>query len=173
MSPRKKTSSFNKHIRDRLKNENDPYLPPKGSGLPEVSICQDCTAVYHKKKWFLDSKLYKEKKKLKDVHWITCPACKRIKERVPGGVITLKGDFLKQHKQEIMNLIHNEDEHSKKYNPLKRIMKIDDRGNEVEIQTTTGRLALRLGTILFRAYDGEVEYKKHENWKSMRVEWRR
>lgn len=53
------------HTRDKVYAENDPYLPPKGSGLPEVAICKDCTAVYQKKKWFLDPKLYKEKKRRK------------------------------------------------------------------------------------------------------------
>ena len=98
-----------KHIRDKVYAENDPYLPPKGKGLADVSICKDCTAVYHNKKWFLDAKLYEQKKKLKDINWVTCPACKKTKENVPNGVVTLKGDFLKQHKQEILNLIHNED----------------------------------------------------------------
>ena len=161
------------HTRDKVYAENDPYLSPKGSGLQEVAICKDCTAINHKKKWFLDAKLYEQKKKLKDIHWVICPACKKIKENVPGGVVILKGDFLQQHKQEIMNLIHNEDERSKKYNPLKRIMKINEKGGEVEILTTEGRLAYRIGSILFKAYDGEVECKKHDNAKFMRVEWRR
>ena len=162
-----------KHTRDKVYAENDPYMPPKGKGLVGVAICKDCTAVYHNKKWFLDPKLYEQKKKLKDINWVTCPACKKTKENVPGGVLTLKGDFLQQHKQEIMNLIHNEDERSKKYNPLKRVMKINEKGNEVEILTTEGRLAQRMGSILFKAYSGEVEYKKHENAKFLRVEWRR
>ena len=74
--------------------------------------------------------------------------------------MTLKGDFLKQHKQEILNLIHNEDARSKKYNPLKRIMKINEKGGEIEILTTSAKLAQRIGSILFKAYSGEVEYKK-------------
>ena len=52
-------------------------------------------------------------------------------------------------------------------------MKINEKGGEIEILTTEGRLAQRLGSILFKAYSGEVEYKKHENAKFMRVEWRR
>ncbi|GAB63453.1 conserved hypothetical protein [Candidatus Jettenia caeni] len=169
----KKASRFNKHTRGQLSNENDPYLPPKGKGLPSVSLCKDCTAVYQNKKWFLDPKLYEKKKAMKTVNWVTCPACKKIKENVPGGIVKLKGDFLKEHKQEIMNLIRHEDERSKTYNPLKRIMKIQEKNNEIEIHTTTGTLAQRIGSILFKAYDGEVEYKKHENMKFIRVEWRR
>ncbi len=161
------------HTRNKIYAENDPYLPPKGKALAGVAICKDCTAVYHSKKWFLDARLYEQKKGLKDINWVICPACKKTKENVPGGVVTLKGDFLQEHKQEIMNLVNNEDERSKKYNPLKRIMKINEKGNTVEILTTEGRLAQRIGTILFKAYDGEVEYKKHENAKFMRVEWRR
>ncbi len=162
-----------RHTRNKVYAENDPYLPPKGKGLVAGSICNICKAVYHNKKWFLDKELYKEKSKLKDINWVTCPACKKTKENVPSGVVTLKGSFLKQHKQEIMNLIRNEDEHSKKYNPLKRIMKINEKGDEIEILTTTAKLAQRIGSILKKAYNGEVEYKKHENAKFMRVAWRR
>ncbi|MDN3513664.1 MAG: BCAM0308 family protein [Candidatus Brocadia sp.] len=159
--------------RDKIYAENDPYLPSKGKGLAGVVICKDCTAVYHNKKWFLDAKLYEGKKRLKNINWVICPACKKTKENVPSGVVTLKGDFLKQHKQEIMNLIHNEDVRSKKYNPLKRIMKINEKGDGIEIFTTSAKLAQRIGSILFKAYDGEVEYKKDVNAKFIRVEWRR
>lgn len=145
----------------------------RARGWGGVAICKDCTSVYHNKKWFLDAKIYKEKKGLKNVNWVICPACKKTKENVPNGVVKLKGDFLKQHKEEIMNLIHNEDERSKKYNPLKRIMKIHEKGGEIEVHTTSAKLAQRIGSILFKAYSGEVEYKKHENAKFMRVEWRR
>ena len=162
-----------KHTRDKVYRENDPYLPPKGKGLADVSICKDCNAVYHNKKWFLDAKLYEQKKKLKDINWVICPACKKTKENVPNCVVTLKCDFLKEHKQEILNLIHNEDERSKNYNPLKRIMKINEKKGEIEILTTSAKLAQRIGSILFKAYSGEVEYKKHDNAKFMRVEWRR
>ncbi|MBI2470686.1 MAG: ATPase [Planctomycetes bacterium] len=161
------------HKRDKVYAENDPYMPPKGKGLAGITICKDCTAVYQNKKWFLDAKLYEQKKKLKDINLVICPACKKTKENVPNGVVTLKGDFLKQHKQEILNLIHNEDARSKTYNPLKRIMKINEKKGEIEILTTSAKLAQRIGSILFKAYSGEVEYKKHENAKFMRVEWRR
>ena len=154
------TRKVEKHTRDKVYAENDPYLPPKGKGLVDVSICKDCTAVYHNKKWFLDAKLYEQKKKLKNINWVTCPACKKTKENVPNGVVTLKGDFLKEHKQEILNLIHNEDERSKNYNPLKRVMKINEKKSEIEILTTSAKLAQRIGSILFKAYSGEVEYKK-------------
>ncbi|HHT9110076.1 MAG TPA: BCAM0308 family protein [Candidatus Brocadiaceae bacterium] len=150
-----------------------PISHKKGKGLPETAICKECKAVYHSKKWFLDEKLYEQKKALKDVHVVICPACKKTQENVPNGIVTLKGDFLKQHKEEIMNLVHNEDTRSKQYNPLKRIMKINEKGGEVEIQTTSAKLAQRIGSILFKAYSGEVEYKKHENMEFMRVEWRR
>jgi len=158
-----------KLARDKIHAENDPYMPKKG--LTDFSLCKDCTAVYHNKKWHFDEKLYEEKKSLKDVNWVQCPACKKIKENVPNGVVTLRGEFLKEHKQEIINLINNEDARSKSYNPLKRIMKLDDNGDKIEIFTTSKNLAQRIGTIMHKAYGGEVEYKKDEDPKFTRVEW--
>jgi hypothetical protein len=38
-------------------------------------------------------------------HRAVCPACKRINDDYPAGVIQLSGSFFGQHKEEILNLI--------------------------------------------------------------------
>ena len=35
---------------------------------------------------------------------MTCPACRRIEDKFEGGIVTLEGDFLSQHKSDIMNI---------------------------------------------------------------------
>ena len=159
---------------DKLKHfvrVNDPYMP-KGS-KHEMSICKGCHAIYREKKWFLDEELYKESFKKKTVNMVTCPACLKIKDNFPGGVVILEGDFLKIHEDEILNLVRNEGERSLRDNPLERIMSVDKIKGRIEIQTTNEKLAQKVGKAVYKAYAGRLEYKWSEHNKFVRVNWSR
>ena len=111
-------------------------------------------------------------------HWkpktlTICPACKQIESGVVGGYVTLSGLFLKDHLDEIQNLIKNEAKHTLEDNPLSRIMKWVEANGQINIETTTEHLAQRFGHALEKAYSGEVVFDfSHEN-KVARVAWRR
>ena len=40
-----------------------------------------------------------------EVHWVTCPACQKIAEKYPEGIVTLRGDYLWHHEEEIRNVL--------------------------------------------------------------------
>ena len=159
---------------DKLKHfvkVNDPYLP-KGS-RHGVSICKGCHAIYKEKKWFIDEELYKTNIKKKTARIVTCPACLKIEDNFPSGVVTLGGGFLKNHEDEILNLVRNEGERSLRDNPLERIMSINKIKGRIEIQTTNEKLAQKIGKAVYKAYSGELEYKWSEDDKFVRVNWNR
>ncbi|MBI3814529.1 MAG: hypothetical protein HY279_08710 [Nitrospinae bacterium] len=104
---------------------------------------------------------------------VMCPACLKIRDNFPGGVVTLKGDFLKSHEDEILNLVRNEGERSLRDNPLERIMAINKIKGGIEIQTTNEKLAQKIGKAVYKAYSGELEYKWSEQNKFVRVNWSR
>ncbi|MEK7314115.1 MAG: BCAM0308 family protein [Deltaproteobacteria bacterium] len=145
----------------------DSYLP-KGSQKGEA-ICKGCSAVYQNKRWRMADVSEKKIKRLS----VLCPACKKIKDDFPGGYVTLKGDFLKEHKEEILNLVKNKEERARSLNPLERVMAIKSRKGEIEITTTTDKFAQRLGKILNKAFSGTVEYKWSGDTKVARVIWTR
>lgn len=157
--------------RKAIDTYKDPYLPKEG--LHDMALCRECHAIYHNKRWFLDEALYQERVRGKGSLLVLCPACQKIRDRFIEGFVTLKGDFLKGHKEEILNLIRNKEERARSYNPLDRIIEIKDKGDVVEITTTTEKFAQRIGQILHRAYHGEVEYKWSEDDKVARVAWSR
>ncbi|MEK6546191.1 MAG: BCAM0308 family protein [Nitrospinota bacterium] len=159
---------------DKLKHfvkVNDPYIP-KGS-KHEMSICKGCHAIYKGKKWFIDEELYKTNIKRKTASVVTCPACLKIKDNFPSGVVTLEGGFLKNHEDEILNLVRNEGDRSLRDNPLERIMSINKNKGRIEILTTNEKLAQKIGKSVFKAYSGELEYKWSEDDKFVRVNWNR
>lgn len=151
--------------------ESDPYLmrnPPL-----DRAICRQCHAIYHHKHWILDENIYHEMVKGNGVAWDTCPGCQKIADHYPMGVVQLRGNYMRAHKDEIINLVHNEEERARGFNPLERIYSIQDLGDRIEIETTNEKLAQRIGRRLRRAHQGEVHFKWSGDNKFIRVEWER
>ena len=149
---------------DRLLQEqvHDNYKA-KGK-LPEPSVCTQCGAVFHKGRWqWISSPA--------GAHAVTCPACHRMHDHFPAGFLTLKGSFIKDHRDEVMNLVHNEEKREQSEHPMKRIMAVDEIGADVLVTTTDIHLARSIGDALHRAYKGELEYHYNPEQNLLRVEW--
>jgi len=149
----------------------DPYLLQ--DVRYESAVCKRCNAAYQNKRWSFDESLLKKMNEWKGVNKVLCPACQKIKDKFPGGIVTLKGEFLREHKDEIMNLIRNEEERAMGFNPLERIMGINAVREGMELTTTNEKLAQRIGKSIRRAYQGRVGYKWSRDTKLLRVEWER
>lgn len=158
-------------IRRNVEDFDDPYIPEES--YPGTVICRSCHAVHQYERWSLDPKIHDEAVKSEDVRYITCPACRKLHDRQPGGIVTLTSDFIPEHRQEILNLIRNEDVRARNVNPLERVMGIEEDGTEIVVTTTNEKLAQRLGRALFRAYKGHVEYQWMGSSKQARVNWTR
>lgn len=149
----------------------DPYLLQ--SVRFEASVCRKCHAVYQNKRWHIDEELFQKMNGWENMNKVLCPACQKIKDKFPGGIVTLKGEFLREHKDEILNLIRNEEERAMGFNPLERIIEIKSMDAGMKLTTTNEKLAQRIGRCLSRAYQGKVGYKWSQDTKLLRVEWER
>jgi NMD protein affecting ribosome stability and mRNA decay len=159
-------------IRKNLSVHRDPYLSTRSlRALKEGAICERCGAIYHHKRWSMDSTLMKVKGR--EVRKVICPACRKIRDHFPGGIITLRGDYLKVHKDQILRLIQNEESRAMRINPLERVISVKDKNNYVEIHTTNERFAQRIGREIQRSCKGRVAYHWSGDNKSVRVEWHR
>jgi hypothetical protein len=85
----------------------DPYLP-RGANR-SVSVCGSCHAVYMNKRWYAEGDRYETVTKNAGTMTMVCPACLKIRDNFPGGIVTLKGDYVLPHKQDLMNLVRNEE----------------------------------------------------------------
>ena len=166
-----KGRTYSAMSRKNVRTDTDPYLAKKG--LPGVALCQGCTGIYKNKHWSFDGEEFKRLCKNKNVSSVICPACQKIKDGYPEGVVTLRGDFLKNHKNEILNLVRNEEERAKSNNSLGRIIDIEDSDDKIVITTTNEKIAQRIGREVRKAYQGELEYKWSHGNKMVRVEWAR
>ncbi len=168
MDPKKHRSSTGRKSMD---TSHDPYLPKEGGY--DMAVCRRCHAIYHNKRWYIDEDLYQRQIKSKNTSKTLCPACLKIKDGFPGGIVVLRGKFLKGHKEEILNLVKNEEERAMGFNPLERIIDIKEDKGGIEISTTNEKLAQRIGKSIERAYQGKATYKWSEDVKLLRVTWER
>ena len=151
---------------------SDSYLPR--GGAQRVSVCEGCHAVYRNKRWYADEAMYRSTSKETAVIETVCPACLKIRDNYPGGIVTLKGSYVVTHRQELLNLVRNEEARARSINPLERVMSIKENGfGSLVVATTNEKLAQRLGRAIKKAFSGQVAYNwSHEN-KLVRVEWER
>jgi NMD protein affecting ribosome stability and mRNA decay len=154
-----------------LKKSTDPYQPRFDPG--EVAACTECHALYQRRHWFFDPEAYFRETMQSSTQMVLCPACQKIRDRYAEGQVTLHfSPFLQTHKEEILRLIHNEEERAKGNNPLGRIIEISESDKGLSVTTTNEKLAQRIGRMLKSTYQGQTTYQWSES-KYLSVEWQR
>jgi len=128
--------------------------------------CKHCGAVYLNGRW-------RWSKVPEDTPTSTCPACQREEDHFPAGHIEMKGNFLKQHQEEILALIKDMERKERRTYPLERIMEIEQRPDRLRIKTTGTHLARGIGDALFDLYHGNESVYYLDDEKCIRVTWKR
>ena len=164
MSGKYQEAGFHLIRHDRLWQEEVHDAYKLAEKLPEPSVCPRCGAVFHKGRWqWLEAPM--------GAHSATCSACHRIHDHFPAGFLTLKGSFFDAHHSEVMNLVFNEEKRQRKEHPLKRIIAVEEKGDESLVTMTDIHLARSIGDALHRAYKGSLEYHYNSQQNLLRVEW--
>jgi NMD protein affecting ribosome stability and mRNA decay len=151
--------------------DTDPYLPKKTA--PSLSTCPECRAICRNKRWYMDEREYSllTRKKTPVTVSRRCPACRKIADGFPSGLVTLRGGFVREHREEIRNLVRNEEKRARGFNPLSRIIEWKEFEDGFELSTTAEKLAQRIGREVQKACSGTLIYKWSEDSKLLRVNW--
>lgn len=143
----------------------DPYK--QVAKLSEPTVCAQCGAVYEHGRWRWATRPESAEASL-------CQACRRINDNFPAGIVTLTGQAIAGHKDEMIRLIRNQEQAEKTEHPLNRIMAIDDKTpGRIEITTTDIHLPRRIGDAIRRAYKGDLAEQFDEGNYFVRVNWHR
>jgi hypothetical protein len=157
---------YNTQYKKKVDVERDTYLPrlsPK-----EVIQCTGCGAFYHRRHWALAAPAGFNVPT--HAHPVYCPACRKTKEHYPSGELSLRG-MDSAERREILRILRNEEEQARSKNPLERIMSMAQQNGEWKVETTTEKLAQRLGRSVRKARGGKLAYKWAHNNKFVRVVW--
>jgi len=151
--------------KDRLlqKRIHGPYKSPRK--LPEPTVCPKCNAVFKAGRWqWLEAWPANAPEK-------TCPACRRIQDNCPAGSVILSGDFIKQHRQEVINLARHHEWSERSQHPLHRIISIEELPDQVVVATTDIHLPKRIGQAVLSAYKGQLDLQYDEEGCFVRIHW--
>ncbi len=158
------TDVYRKNTQPRIQT---PYQERERAKYPDGTACPECGAVFVKGKWTWT------KPPAGQGSSELCPACQQIKADYAGGILTLSGSFVAAHREDILNRVRNVENEEKKDHPLQRIMKIVDKGGEIEIRTTSEHLVARMGKALKSDFSGDLELAFVEDENFARAHWRR
>jgi hypothetical protein len=161
---KKYTTAYKK----RVDVERDTYIPRRAP--KETVQCTGCGAFYFRRRWTLTvPEEFKRPRRFRPVY---CPACRKIKERYPSGelyLLRIDGE----ERRDVARILRNEEERAREKNPLERIMRLEAANGDWRIETTTEKLAQRLGRSIKKARGGTLIYKWSHNNKFVRVLWQK
>lgn len=162
MSRHAKATSSHPVRHDRLiqEHQHDPYASRAKPAEP--AACPDCGAVFHGGRW-------RWGEAPADVHSRLCPACHRMRDKFPAGVVLVGGEFDAAEKDEYLRLIEHAAKAESGTHPMERIMDIDDEDGSLVITTTGVHLARRIGEALQHAHRGKLDFRYSESEQFVRV----
>lgn len=135
--------------------------------LKEPTRCPQCGAVYHKGRWSWTAK------NEADADEQLCTACRRSNDNCPAGEVTLAGEFVIRHRDEILSLARNIEATEKREHPMNRIIEIRDVDDQIRLTTTDVHLPRRIGKAIQDAWDGNLDVHFDEEGYFTRIVWRR
>lgn len=150
--------------RSRVLDEtrHDPY---QLSAKPiEPTRCGECGAVFHRGRWSWVPAPERS-------HVTSCPACRRIRDRLPAGFITLEGVRTPALRAELLRLVHNQAERERSEHPMHRIMRMEARDDRIELATTDIHLPQRVGRAIKRAFHGTLDIHYGDDEYTVRIHW--
>ncbi|MCC7014789.1 MAG: ATPase [Planctomycetes bacterium] len=129
------------------RRRHDPYkLDAK---LPGSAFCGSCGVSYARGRWSWAPRGAAAEMR-------TCPACRRIADKVPAGILRVSRDVARSF-DELMHLMWNREHRERSQHPLERVLAVRSSRDWIQIETTGVHLARRLGAAIARTFHGELE----------------
>ena len=149
-----------------IKQPPHHHKPNKDSKEPNHEFCKRCGLILHRGRWQKNEALVKEQKKKRQLTVDLCSACRKEKEGIVEGVLTIDRAIFESGAKEIQNEIKNIAKLEFNRDPLKRITGINLTKDKIIVNTLTMELAVTIGKHLKKSRKGklEIHYSPHEDF---------
>ena len=163
---RSAAKKYNINYKKKTDSDRDTFLPRRSPKEPLQ--CTGCGIFYQRRRWRLSAP--EGFIPPVDLRHVYCPACRKIKAHRASGELHLLG-VGDSDRAEVLSILRNEERKAREINPVERIMRMEQAGNGWKVETTTEKLAQRLGRQVCKARGGNIAYKWSHNNKFVRVIW--
>ena len=140
----------------------DPYQARQKPA--EGAVCPECGALYWDGRWQWPVAARNAAQQI-------CPACRRISDKFPAGVVTLRGRLPQPQQDDLVRLVRHQEEAEKAEHPLNRIIGIDETAQGLVVTTTDIHLPPRIGEVVRRAFHGALDIEFDSDEYFVRVNW--
>jgi NMD protein affecting ribosome stability and mRNA decay len=141
--------------RQGTRSEKSP-TPGITRRTPGPILCPHCAALFARKTWRHDHKVTFGL--LDRASWRACPACRQTRGSEGFGKVVLRGDLVTSDEDAIRRRIQNVAARASYTQPERRLVTIERAGDELEVLTTSQKLAHRVARELKKAFGGRTTY---------------
>ena len=154
------------------RGSEEQHLSPlarRSRALPDGAICERCGAVYERRHWRAGTE--RERRFAPNLRWAVCPACVQVAAGEGYGRVVLRGGRILDDEEAIRRRVRNVAARAEFSQPERRIVSIERLGRDIEVITTSQRLAHRIVHALLGAFGGRGAYAWSDNDGGLHATW--
>jgi len=101
---------------------------------------------------------------------VLCPACTRVRDRYPAGVVTIPAALV-DRREEITNLVRNLERNESEEHPLERVMDVKSVAGALVVTTTGVHLARHVAHKLAKRFHKKPRIRYADDEELVHVDW--
>lgn len=151
-------------------DDRSPAAARETSRLRGTTMCERCGSIYRAKRWLRPTP--EERQWPVGLAWTVCPACRQAREGEYHGLVLIHGGEGGPDEETLRRRMENVAARAQWTQPQRRILGIEHRGDDLEVYTTSQKLAHRITRSLRSAFGGSVSYGWSDRDGELRATWR-
>jgi NMD protein affecting ribosome stability and mRNA decay len=143
----------------------------KVGATPEPAVCERCGGVFSRRTWRRDRKVTDAL--LAKVKWTVCPSCRQVAGGEYFGRVVLRGTYVGPNEAALRQRVDNVAARAGFTQPQRRLVSVSRTGDEIEVLTTSQKLAHRIVRELTKAFRGKSSYAWSDRDGALFATWER
>ena len=156
-------------VRRGSKSGRLPPVARKTGTLRGTTMCERCGGLYREKQWHRPTPV--QLRWPVGLVWTICPACRQAQAGEYYGKVIIRGDAAERDEPAIRRRLEHIAARAQWTQPLRRIISIERRGRDLEILTTSQKLAHRIVRSMAAAFGGDSTYGWSGEDGELRATW--